>query len=239
MGRDDPARHHLIIASGGDCHARAGCAGLRQTESLPGRAGEAARRVSRDAHGDADRGSLRPAPAGDRHGQAPVHAQQSGLPPRERAQPGRRRGPPPGGGYRGGLWRAVHHPGQDHPRLRRAGRGQRRCRRRAPGAEPSGRAPSAAGAAGGNWGKGGFRRALLRPGGHRPGRGPGRGAHRSAPSALLPCGALQARLFGAHAGALCPAGRHPHPPPAGHGGPGLRAGGGGSGRRGPADVQRV
>ena len=76
-------------------------------------------------------------------------------------------------------------------------------------------------------------------GGHRPGRGPGRGAHRPAPPALLPRGALQARLLGAHAGALRPAGRRPHPPPAGHGGAALRPGGGGSGGGGPAYVQRV
>lgn len=75
----------------------------------------------------------------------------------------------------------------------------------------------------------GSRRALLRPGRHRPGRGAGGGAHHSARPARLPCGAVQARLLGAHAGALRQAGRLPHPPPPGHRRSAGRPGGGGSG----------
>ena len=47
-------------------------------------------------------------PPGDRHGKAPVHAQQPGLPARRRAQPGGGRRPAPVRGDGGGLRRAVH-----------------------------------------------------------------------------------------------------------------------------------
>ncbi|MFQ7452083.1 MAG: hypothetical protein ACLRNQ_12400 [Flavonifractor plautii] len=62
------------------------------------------------------------------------------------------------------------------------------------------------------------------------------GAHHSARPARLPCGAVQARLLGAHAGALRQAGRLPHPPPPGHRRSAGRPGGGGSGWSGPAHV---
>ena len=75
-----------------------------------------------------------------------------------------------------------------------------------------------------------------RVGSDRPGRGAGGGAHHSARPARLPCGAVQARLFGAHAGALRQAGRLPHPPPPGHRRSAGRPGGGGSGWSGPAHV---
>lgn len=56
------------------------------------------------------------------------------------------------------------------------------------------------------------------------------------PPCRLPCGAVQARLLGAHAGALRQAGRLPHPPPPGHRRSAGRPGGGGSGWSGPAHV---
>ena len=51
---------------------------------------------------------------------------------------------------------------------------------------------------------GGIRCALLRPGGHRPGRGPGGAPDRSALSSGVSCGAVQARFFHLHAGAVRP-----------------------------------
>ena len=99
-------------------------------------------------------------------------------------------------------------------------REQRRCRR-APGDEQAAGPGTARGAAGGDRGTGGLRRAILCPGRYCPGGGPGGDPHRSAPLAPLPGGAglhLPQRLC-QRAGQPLPAdagGRlhHPHAGPA-------------------------